>query len=85
MAHGNHPCAGPNYFSDEQRVGPYAIWHHEHFFKKLDESRVEIRDLVHYALPFGFAGSIVHDLVVKRQLASIFEYREQTVTALFGA
>ena len=24
------------YFVDEQRVGPYAIWHHEHFFEEIE-------------------------------------------------
>ena len=72
------------YFADEQRVGPYAIWHHEHFFRKLEDSRVEMRDMVHYALLFGFAGEIVHEMVVKRELERIFLYREKTVEALFG-
>jgi len=71
------------YFSDEQRVGPYAIWHHEHFFQKLDDSHVEIRDLVHYALPFWLVGDLVHALVVKRQIENIFEFREKSVRELF--
>ena len=36
----------PNYFVDEQRVGPYRIWHHEHFFRALDATHTEVRDLV---------------------------------------
>lgn len=75
----------PNYFVDEQRVGPYKIWHHEHFFKQLDGGRVEIRDLVHYVMPFGFLGGIVRELVVKNELERIFSYREKVVTEIFGA
>jgi ligand-binding SRPBCC domain-containing protein len=74
----------PEYFSDEQRVGPYAMWHHEHFFKQLDGGRVEIRDMVHYALPFSFLGSIAHELLVKGQLERIFRHREKVVAELFG-
>jgi ligand-binding SRPBCC domain-containing protein len=75
----------PHYFVDEQRVGPYKIWHHEHFFKQLDGSRVEIRDLIHYVMPFGFLGGIVHELIVKKDLERIFSYREKIVGEIFGA
>ena len=79
-----HVCE-PDYFCDEQRAGPYSIWHHEHFFRKLDDSHVEIRDLVHYGLPFEFMGEIVHELIVKKQLAHIFGFREKILAGLFGA
>jgi ligand-binding SRPBCC domain-containing protein len=75
----------PDYFSEEQRVGPYAMWHHEHFFTKLDGQRVEVRDLVHYALPFSFIGSIAHELLVKQQLETIFKHREKVVTEIFNS
>lgn len=75
----------PNYFSDEQRVGPYRMWHHEHFFTQLDDSHVEIRDLVHYIMPFGFIGSIVHWLIVKNEVARIFNHREKVVAAMFDS
>jgi len=25
-----------HYFVDEQRFGPYALWHHKHFIKEID-------------------------------------------------
>ncbi len=71
------------YFSDEQRVGPYALWHHEHFFTKLDGGRVEVRDLLHYAMPFSFIGNIVHELLVKGQLEQLFSHRERVVADIF--
>lgn len=73
----------PHYFSDEQRVGPYAIWHHEHFFSKVDDGYTEVRDLVHYGLSYSVAGNIAHELLVRRQLRTIFDYREKVVMNLF--
>ncbi|HMT28688.1 MAG TPA: SRPBCC family protein [Bacteroidia bacterium] len=64
----------PNYFVDEQRFGPYALWHHKHFFKEI-KGGVEMTDLVHYALPLGFLGRIANSLIVRKQLDTIFEFR----------
>lgn len=73
----------PHYFSDEQRIGPYAMWHHEHFFTDIGNGRVEMRDLVHYALPFGFIGNAFHGLLVAPQIQHIFDHREKAVGKLF--
>ncbi len=70
-------------FVDEQRVGPYRIWHHEHHFKDLGDS-VEMTDIVSYQLPFGFLGRIIHGLFVKKKLESIFAYRFEAVEKLFN-
>ena len=74
----------PNYFVDEQRFGPYALWHHKHFFKEI-EGGIECRDLVHYALPLGFLGRMANTILVKNQLRTIFDYRTQKLQKLFGA
>jgi hypothetical protein len=74
-----------SYFVDEQRVGPYRIWHHEHHFRDLGEGRVEMRDRVTYEMHFGWLSEPVHALVVKRQLAGIFDYRVRAVNELFPA
>lgn len=71
------------YFVDEQRRGPYSLWHHQHHFKKI-EGGVEMTDIVHYALPFGFIGNLAHQLFVRRQLEGIFRFRFQRVEELFG-
>jgi ligand-binding SRPBCC domain-containing protein len=71
------------YFVDEQRKGPYKLWHHQHHFKRIDGG-VEMTDLVHYRLPFGLFGSIAHALIVKKELCKIFSYRYQKIIALFG-
>jgi ligand-binding SRPBCC domain-containing protein len=75
----------PHRFVDEQRVGPYAIWHHEHFFTALDEGHTEVRDLVHYVLPFGWLGNLAHPLLVAPQLRNIFAFREKAVMEHFDA
>ena len=73
----------PNYFVDEQRVGPYRVWHHEHSFNPLGDGRVEIHDRVHYVLPFSPISEIVHPFLVKPQLEKIFAFREKAVRERF--
>ncbi|MBN8685289.1 MAG: SRPBCC family protein [Chitinophagales bacterium] len=71
------------FFVDEQRVGPYALWHHQHHFKPIPGG-VEMTDLVHYRLPLGFLGDIAHAIFVRRQLQQIFDYRWNKLEAVFG-
>lgn len=71
------------YFVDEQRSGPYAFWHHKHFFREI-KNGVEIEDVVDYQLPFGFFGRIFHALFVRHKLQEIFDYRRDRLTKLFG-
>lgn len=70
-------------FIDEQRVGPYAVWHHEHEFRDLGDGRVEMEDRVTYVLPFGPLGDLVHPLLVKPQIETIFGFRERAVREMF--
>ena len=70
------------YFIDEQRFGPYELWHHQHHFKEIDGG-VEMTDIVHYKLPFWFLGDIANSLFVKAQLKEIFDYRYQKAEKLF--
>jgi ligand-binding SRPBCC domain-containing protein len=68
---------------DEQRVGPYSMWHHQHHFKEITGG-VEMTDLVHYKNPFWILGGLVNGLFVKKQLKEIFDYRFNKVEELFG-
>lgn len=72
------------YFVDEQRIGPFSIWPHEHHFKALGDDRTEMTDTVTYRLPFSPFSEIVHPFLVRPQLEKIFAYREKAVAALFG-
>lgn len=71
------------FFVDEQRVGPYKIWHHEHHFIE-SEGKVEMTDIVHYQPPFGFLGNIANALFIKNKLNSIFDYRYRVVERTFN-
>lgn len=70
-------------FVDEQRVGPYRMWHHEHTFSSAGRG-VEMNDVVHYRLPFGPFGDLVHRAAVRNRVRRIFAYRRQALTARFG-
>jgi ligand-binding SRPBCC domain-containing protein len=71
------------YFVDEQRYGPYSMWHHQHHFKAVEDG-VEMTDIVHYKLPFWVLGDIANTLFVKKQLKAIFDYRYKIVEHRFG-
>jgi ligand-binding SRPBCC domain-containing protein len=73
-----------SYFVDEQRFGPYALWHHKHFFEAT-ENGTKMTDLVHYALPLGFIGRIMNTLVVKNKLKEIFDFRTKKVDEMFNS
>ncbi len=72
------------YFIDEQRVGPYSIWHHEHHFEVISGG-VLMRDELWYQMPLGPLGKIVNTLFVQKQVSEIFEYRRVKLIELFGA
>jgi len=71
------------YFVDEQRYGPYAMWHHQHFIEPHKDG-VLMKDIVTYKLPLGILGRLAHWLFVKRQLSSIFNYRFLKMEEIFN-
>ena len=71
------------YFVDEQRKGPYSIWHHEHHFKVIEEG-VEMTDIVTYEVPFGPLGRMAHPFLVRKKLEEIFDFRYRVVEDLFN-
>jgi ligand-binding SRPBCC domain-containing protein len=71
------------FFIDEQRKGPYALWHHQHHFKAIPGG-VEMTDIVHYRNPLGLLGKLANYLFVRKKLKGIFEYRFKKVEELFG-
>ncbi len=71
------------YFVDEQRFGPYSMWHHQHHFKAI-EGGVEMTDIVHYKLPLWLLGDIANTIMVKAQLQKIFGFRVTAVEEKFG-
>jgi ligand-binding SRPBCC domain-containing protein len=75
----------PRRFVDEQREGPYALWRHTHTFEDDGAGGTLMRDEVRYELPLGALGELAHRLLVRRDLARIFDYRAQRVPALLSA
>lgn len=71
------------YFVDEQRLGPYFMWHHEHKISKI-ENGVLMEDLVTYAPPLGFLGRIANNLFIEKKLDEIFDYRYHAIIREFG-
>ena len=73
-----------SYFVDEQRFGPYSMWHHQHHIEAV-EGGVCMRDIVDYKLPLGPLGRLAHYLFVGGQLKRIFRFREKALNEQFGA
>ncbi len=71
------------YFVDEQRFGPYSLWHHKHFIREI-EGGVEMEDIIDYKLPLGYLGQLFHPIIVKPKLDEIFNYRYKKLIELFG-
>ena len=70
------------FFIDEQRFGPYKFWHHQHRFHETKDG-IEMQDTVHYAIPFGTIGQMIHYLIIKRKLNYIFQYRRNILEITF--
>lgn len=70
------------YFIDVQRSGPYALWHHEHRFVQVANG-VEMIDILHYAVPFGFLGRLLNNVMISSRIDHIFAYRQQAIDEIF--
>jgi ligand-binding SRPBCC domain-containing protein len=73
----------PNYFVDEQRFGPYKMWHHEHILKKTEDGSVLMEDIVSYVVPFGLLGRLMNTLVISKKINEIFNYRKEVLLKMF--
>ena len=69
------------YFVDEQRVGPYKIWHHEHHFKSVTGG-VLMTDILHYDIGKSVFGWLAGILFVHKKVANIFKFRFNTLETL---
>lgn len=72
------------FFVDEQRVGPYKLWHHQHHIWEKDGG-VLMTDIVTYVPPLGFLGAIANKLFISKQLNGIFDYREEVLEDFFSS
>jgi len=72
----------PYYFVDEQRQGPYKIWHHEHHFREV-EGGVIMTDILSYEIGKSIFGWIAGLLFVHNTVKKIFSYRYQALEKYF--
>ena len=71
------------YFVDEQRIGPYSMWHHQHIVEPTEQG-VLMKDIITYQPPFGFLGAIANTLIIKNKLEEIFDYRKLILEKRWG-
>lgn len=71
------------FFVDEQRIGPYSLWHHQHLLEMIDEVLV-MKDIITYQPPFGILGALANSLFIRNKLEEIFDYRERAIDDYFG-
>lgn len=71
-----------SYFVDEQRVGPYKLWHHQHIILP-QKNGVLMKDIVSYQPPFGLIGRIANALVIRKTLNEIFDFRKKALEKIF--
>lgn len=71
------------YFVDEQRIGPYKLWHHQHKIEPVTGG-VLMTDIVTYQPPFGFLGALANSVIIKQKLKHIFDYRTLAIESRFG-
>lgn len=73
----------PFYFVDEQRFGPYKMWHHEHSFSDNGDGTITMNDLVSYVIPFGIFGRIANYFFIRHRIDAIFNYRRNVLIKMF--
>ena len=69
-------------FVDEQRLGPFRFWFHEHRFTPV-EGGIEMEDIVSYVMPLGWLGEIAHGLLIRKRLEAIFDFRRSYIEGLW--
>ncbi len=71
------------YFVDEQRLGPYKMWHHEHIFEEKEDG-ILMTDIITYAPPMGVLGDIANKLFINKKVHNIFNYRKKIIDQIFN-
>jgi ligand-binding SRPBCC domain-containing protein len=69
-------------FVDEQRIGPFRFWFHEHRFDAVPGG-IEMTDIVHYVMPWSWLGELVHAVFIRRRLNAIFDFRRAYIENLW--
>ena len=86
ITHFESPLKNENrkgFFVDEQRFGPYAMWHHEHHFEETADGKVKMIDIVNFKLPMSILGDFLAGSFVKNKVKFIFESRYKILEQIF--
>jgi ligand-binding SRPBCC domain-containing protein len=73
-------------FCDRQLKGPFALWTHCHYVRRIDALDIDVTlvtDVIEYKLPLGPIGKLAHRLFVRRQIETAFAYRRDQLARLF--
>ena len=70
------------FFIDEQKFGPFKLWHHKHTFIERDGG-IEVIDEVTYSPGFGFLSGIITRMIVSKKIEEIFSFRKDVLNKLF--
>lgn len=72
------------FFVDEQRLGPYRFWYHQHQIERFENRQTKMIDRITYQPPFGMIGDVAHKFMVRKTLEEIFDHRAGRLGELFG-
>ncbi len=75
--------SAPYFFVDNQKSGPFKIWHHQHLFKEIAKG-VEMTDIVNYNVGFGVVGRLIEKAIVQKRVEEIFDFRYKKLEEIFG-
>lgn len=70
----------PHRFVDEQVLGPFARWWHEHVFEPIPGG-TRMVDVAEFAAPFGPVGRLAERLVLERYLTRLLTERNAWLKA----
>ena len=68
-------------FIDEQRYGPYKMWHHIHHFEE-NEDGVLMTDDIYFKIPFGPFSHLLFKFYIKKNLENIFNFRREKLEVM---
>jgi ligand-binding SRPBCC domain-containing protein len=72
----------PNAFTDTQTSGPFDAWRDRHTFTEVDSSATLVENEIVYRVP---GGSLVHRLLVRRDLLRIYQHEQRMMHELLEA
>ena len=69
----------PNYFQDSMIAGVFRFFAHDHYFSSSDATHTEMRDEMHFAMPFWLTGAVAERLFVGRRMQALLLKRNAAI------